>query len=91
MLRATARTVTGSVAVDMTTVRRRKREMVERQVAKHLQIYRASGAELIMGSGRFVASKTLEVNLNDGGTRELVANKVFLNVGTHAALPKFLV
>ena len=29
-------TVTGSVAVDMATVRRRKREMVERQVAKHL-------------------------------------------------------
>jgi len=78
---------TGSVTVDMATVRRRKREMVERQVAKHLQIYRASGTELIMGSGRFVASKTLEVNLNDGGTRELVADKVFLNVGTHAAIP----
>jgi len=81
-------TVTGSVAVDMATVRRRKREMVERQVAKHLQIYRASGAELIMGSGRFVAPKTLEVNLKDGGTRELAADKVFLNVGTHAAIPK---
>jgi pyruvate/2-oxoglutarate dehydrogenase complex dihydrolipoamide dehydrogenase (E3) component len=50
-------TVTSSVTVDMATVRRRKREMVERQVAKHLQIYRASGAELIMGSGRFVAPK----------------------------------
>jgi pyruvate/2-oxoglutarate dehydrogenase complex dihydrolipoamide dehydrogenase (E3) component len=29
-------TVTNSVAVDMTTVRRRKREMVERQIARHL-------------------------------------------------------
>jgi pyruvate/2-oxoglutarate dehydrogenase complex dihydrolipoamide dehydrogenase (E3) component len=36
-------TVTSSVTVNMTTVRRRKREMVERQVAQHLQIYRASG------------------------------------------------
>ena len=80
-------TVTSSVTVDMATVRRRKREMVERQVAKHLQIYRASGAELIMGSGRFVAPKTVEVNLNDGGTRELMADKVFLNVGTHTAIP----
>jgi pyruvate/2-oxoglutarate dehydrogenase complex dihydrolipoamide dehydrogenase (E3) component len=80
-------TVTGSVTVDMATVRRRKREMVERQVAQHLRIYRASGAELIMGSGRFVAPKTLTVNLNDGGTRELAADKVFLNVGTHAAIP----
>jgi pyruvate/2-oxoglutarate dehydrogenase complex dihydrolipoamide dehydrogenase (E3) component len=31
-------TVTGPVAVDMATVRRRKREMVERQIAKHVQI-----------------------------------------------------
>ena len=79
--------VTGSVTVDMVIVRQRKRAMVERQVAKHLEIYRASGAELIMGNGRFIAPKTLEVNLNDGGTRELVADKVFLNVGTHAAIP----
>src|ERR1700720_538979 len=80
-------TVTDSVTVDMTTVRRRKREMVERQLAKHLQIYRTSGAKLIMGTGRFVAPKTLEVKTNDGGTRVLVADKVFLNVGTHAAIP----
>jgi pyruvate/2-oxoglutarate dehydrogenase complex dihydrolipoamide dehydrogenase (E3) component len=78
---------TDSVTVDMTAVRRRKREMVERQVAKHREIYRASGAELIMGNGRFVAPKTLGVNLNDGGARKLAADKVFLNVGTHAAIP----
>jgi pyruvate/2-oxoglutarate dehydrogenase complex dihydrolipoamide dehydrogenase (E3) component len=83
-------TVTSSVTVEMATVRRRKREMVERQVAQHLQIYRESGAELIMGSGRFVAPKTLEVKLNDGGTRVLAADKVFLNVGTHAAIPNVL-
>jgi pyruvate/2-oxoglutarate dehydrogenase complex dihydrolipoamide dehydrogenase (E3) component len=80
-------TVTGSVAVDMATVRQRKRQMVERQIARHLQNYQTSGVELIMGSGRFVAPKTLEVTLNDGGTRVLSADKVFLNVGTHAALP----
>jgi pyruvate/2-oxoglutarate dehydrogenase complex dihydrolipoamide dehydrogenase (E3) component len=78
---------TGSVTVDMATVLRRKREMVERQVKKHQQLYKASGAELIMGSGRFVAPKTLEVKLNDGGTRTLAAEKVFLNVGTRAAIP----
>jgi pyruvate/2-oxoglutarate dehydrogenase complex dihydrolipoamide dehydrogenase (E3) component len=80
-------TVTSSVTVDMATVRRRKREMVERQIAQHVQIYRTSGAELIMGSGRFLTPKTLEVKLNDGGTRVLAADKVFLNVGTHAAIP----
>ena len=79
--------MTGSVVVDMATVRRRKREMVERQVAKHLENYKASGAELIMGSGRFVAPKTLEVSVHGGGTRVLTADKIFLNLGTHAAIP----
>src|SRR5262249_57022183 len=62
-------------------------EMVDRQVEAHLQKYKASGAELIMGSGRFVAPKTLEVALNGGGVRVLAGGKVFLNVGTHAAIP----
>jgi pyruvate/2-oxoglutarate dehydrogenase complex dihydrolipoamide dehydrogenase (E3) component len=79
--------VAGPVTVDMATVLRRKREMVERQVAQHVQLYQASGAELIMGGGCFVGAKTLEVKLNDGGARVLAADKVFLNVGTHAAIP----
>ena len=80
-------TVVGPVTVDMATVRQRKRNMVEAQVAKHLQNYKTSGAELIMGAGRFVAPKTLEVQLNDGGTRVLAGDQVFVNVGTHAAIP----
>jgi pyruvate/2-oxoglutarate dehydrogenase complex dihydrolipoamide dehydrogenase (E3) component len=79
--------MTGPVKVDMATVRRRKRDMVEAQVAKHLENYKKSGAELIMGSGRFVAPKTLEVSLNGGGTRTLTGGQVFLDLGTHAAIP----
>jgi pyruvate/2-oxoglutarate dehydrogenase complex dihydrolipoamide dehydrogenase (E3) component len=79
--------MTGPVKVDMAIVRRRKRDMVEAQVAAHLKNYKASGAELIMGNGRFVAPKTLEVNLSDGGTRTLAGAQVFLNLGTHAAIP----
>jgi pyruvate/2-oxoglutarate dehydrogenase complex dihydrolipoamide dehydrogenase (E3) component len=80
-------TMTGAAKIDMATVRRVKREMVERQVAKHLENYRSSGAELVMGEARFVTSKTLEVSLRDGGTRTLTADKIFLNVGTHAVVP----
>src|SRR5436305_5814670 len=79
--------VTGSVAVDMAKVRQRKREMVEGLIAVHLDLYRQSGAELIMGDGRFVAPKTLEVRLRDGGTRVLRGERVFLNVGTRATIP----
>ena len=80
-------TVTGPVATDMATVRQRKRDMVDRQIAAHLQNYKTSGVDLILGAGRFVAPKTLEVRVNDGGTRVLAGEQVFLNVGTHAAIP----
>jgi pyruvate/2-oxoglutarate dehydrogenase complex dihydrolipoamide dehydrogenase (E3) component len=79
--------VTGSVAVDMARVRQRKREMVEGLIAVHLDLYKKSGAELIMGDGRFVAPKTLEVRLRDGGTRVLKGERVFLNLGTRATIP----
>jgi len=81
-------TMTGAVKMDMAKVRQRKRDMVNREIDFHLKSYKTSGAELIMGTGRFAAPKTLEVRLNDGGTRELAADQVFLNVGTHAAIPK---
>jgi pyruvate/2-oxoglutarate dehydrogenase complex dihydrolipoamide dehydrogenase (E3) component len=77
----------GSIATDMAKVRQRKREMVEREVALHLKNYRESGAEIVMGSGRFVGPKTLEVQLNDGGSRVLMAEQVFLNLGSRAAMP----
>jgi pyruvate/2-oxoglutarate dehydrogenase complex dihydrolipoamide dehydrogenase (E3) component len=78
---------TGPVTVDMVAVRQRKRAMVQNFVDIHLRNYAASGAELIMGTGRFVAPKTLEVSVNDGGTRVLTGDKVFVDVGTHAAIP----
>jgi len=80
-------TITGPVKVDMGKVRQRKRDMVQALVDAHLRNYKTSGAELIMGSGRFIAPKTIEVSLNGGGTRTLVGAQVFLNVGTHAAIP----
>jgi pyruvate/2-oxoglutarate dehydrogenase complex dihydrolipoamide dehydrogenase (E3) component len=79
--------VTGPVTVDMAQVRQRKRAMVEGLIALHLDLYRASGAELLLGDGWFVAPKTLEVRLRDGGTRLLTGERVFLNVGTQATLP----
>jgi pyruvate/2-oxoglutarate dehydrogenase complex dihydrolipoamide dehydrogenase (E3) component len=78
---------TGRVEIDMATVRDRKRKMVDQQIAAHLSNYQTSGAQLIMGSGRFVAPKTLEVRLNEGNTRTLSGDRVFINVGTHAAIP----
>ena len=79
--------VTGPVTTDMAIVVKRKRDMVQREIAAHLHNYNTTGAQLIMGNGRFVAPKTLEVQLNDGGTRVLAGERVFINVGTHTAIP----
>jgi pyruvate/2-oxoglutarate dehydrogenase complex dihydrolipoamide dehydrogenase (E3) component len=78
---------TGRVAIDMAKVRDRKRKMVDDRIAVNVRNYKDSGTELIMGSGHFVGPKTLEVQLNDGGTQVLVGDRVFINVGTRAAIP----
>jgi pyruvate/2-oxoglutarate dehydrogenase complex dihydrolipoamide dehydrogenase (E3) component len=80
-------TTTGRVATDMAMVRQRKQKMVDNEIAFHLNAYKTSGAELIMGSGRFVAPRTIDVRLNDGGNRLLSGAQIVLNVGSHAAVP----
>jgi pyruvate/2-oxoglutarate dehydrogenase complex dihydrolipoamide dehydrogenase (E3) component len=79
--------VSASHSTNMAAVRKRKRDMVAGMIALALQAYKDSGAELIMGSGRFLAPKTLEVRLNDGGVRILTGDRVFLNLGTRATIP----
>jgi pyruvate/2-oxoglutarate dehydrogenase complex dihydrolipoamide dehydrogenase (E3) component len=73
--------------VDMAAVHRRKREMVEDLVNVHLDRYKQNNVQLIMGEGRFVGPKRLEVKTNDGTVRLVEGDRVFLNVGTHAAIP----
>jgi len=80
-------TLAGAVKIDMRKVRRRKQDMIDREIEFHLNAYKTSGAELIMGSGRFVGPKTIEVTLNDGGARLLSGDEVVINIGTHAAIP----
>ena len=76
----------GGVTIDMATVLRHKRAMVRHEFELHMQNFTATGTELLVGHGRFVAPKTLEVSL-EGGTRVLTGDRVFLNLGTHAAIP----
>src|SRR5262249_59478620 len=58
-------TETGAVATDMAKVRRRKQDMIDREIAFHFNAYKTSGAELVMGSGRFVGPRTTEVAVDD--------------------------
>jgi pyruvate/2-oxoglutarate dehydrogenase complex dihydrolipoamide dehydrogenase (E3) component len=74
--------------INMSAVRDRKRRMVNGLIQLHLDNYKQTGAELIMGSGRFVAPKTLEVALLDGGIRVLRGDKVIIGTGTRAKTEK---
>jgi pyruvate/2-oxoglutarate dehydrogenase complex dihydrolipoamide dehydrogenase (E3) component len=76
-----------NVRIDMSVVRDRKRKMVSGLVDIHLANFKSSGAELIMGWGRFTAPRTIEVALAGGGTRTLRGSKVVIGTATHATLP----
>src|ERR1700709_2479915 len=76
-------TTTGPVGINMDRVRQRKREMVDGLIATNLELYETRGARLIMGEGRLAGPSMLEVQLNEGGTRLMEADRIFINVGTH--------
>lgn len=78
---------TGPIAIDMAGIYARKRAMVDGIIEVHTNKYRAAGNELIFGDGTFVGPKTLHVALREGGERSLSAERVFIDVGTHAAVP----
>jgi pyruvate/2-oxoglutarate dehydrogenase complex dihydrolipoamide dehydrogenase (E3) component len=72
--------------VDMSGVRERKRAMVHGLNDMYMENYRNTGAEFILGTGRFVAPRTVEVTLPDGTTRQLRGTNVIVSTGTRAAL-----
>jgi pyruvate/2-oxoglutarate dehydrogenase complex dihydrolipoamide dehydrogenase (E3) component len=78
---------TAPAHLEMAEVRARKRRMVDGLVSMHIDKYKGSGAELVFGEGSFVGPKTIEVRLKNGGVRTLEGERVFLNLGIHAAIP----
>src|ERR1700756_2345569 len=73
-------------AIDMAQVRERKRKMVRGLNDMYMENYRSTGAEFILGTGRFLAPRTVEVILADGTTRQLRGANVIVSTGTRAAL-----
>jgi pyruvate/2-oxoglutarate dehydrogenase complex dihydrolipoamide dehydrogenase (E3) component len=72
--------------IHMTGVRDSKRKMVEGLVDMHLANFKSSGAELLFGSGRFIAPKTIEVSLPDGGSRFLHGENIIISTGSRATI-----
>lgn len=78
-------TAPGTVAME--GVRQRKREMVDGMIEIHRKRFAVPSLEFVLGEGRFIAPRTIEVLLADGGSRRVVGQRVFLNLGSHATIP----
>ncbi len=73
-------------AIDMLRVRDRKRAMVSGLIDIHVENFEKSGVELIVGSGKFIGPRTIEVTMAEGGTRRLRGTDVIVGTGTRARL-----
>jgi pyruvate/2-oxoglutarate dehydrogenase complex dihydrolipoamide dehydrogenase (E3) component len=78
--------VHGKWHVDMAAVNARRQRMIDGLRDMHLANYAKSHAEIVMGFGRFIADKTIEVTLNAGGTRTLRSDYIFLDTGSRATI-----
>lgn len=78
----------GPVAVNMSAVRRRKQQIVDAfRDGGRRAIEKTEGLDLLRGEASFTAPNSIEVRLNDGGTRLLTGKKIFINTGGHPANP----
>ena len=72
--------------IDMSGVRDRKRKMVAGMNEMYMDNYRKTGAEFILGTGRFIAPRVVEVALSDGTIRRMRGTNVIVSTGTRAAM-----
>jgi len=72
--------------VDMAGVNARRQKLVDDNLQVHRTNFAKNKGEIVMGFGRFIAEKTVEVALNAGGTRTLRSDRIFLDTGSHATI-----
>jgi pyruvate/2-oxoglutarate dehydrogenase complex dihydrolipoamide dehydrogenase (E3) component len=77
----------GEPKVDMARVSQRVRDVVDGMVELNQKAFDASGFDLILGTGRFVAPRLIQVEMNNGQVRIVEGEHAFINTGTFAAIP----
>lgn len=73
--------------IDLAALRARKEAVVGGMVAAHERMFPASGMDFVRGTARFVAPRTVEIALNDGGRRRVRGARVLINTGTTPSVP----
>ncbi|MCX4432142.1 dihydrolipoyl dehydrogenase family protein [Streptomyces mirabilis] len=77
----------GKVEVDLDMLRSHKEGVVADMVNLNHHQFLDSGMDLVLGTARFVAERTVEIDLNDGGRRVVRGADVVINTGTVPHLP----
>ena len=77
---------TSGYTVNMAKVTDRKRTMVKGLVDIHVGNFASSGVDLVLGHGYFVGPRTIQVDLQSGGTRLVRGRNVVIGTGTRATL-----
>jgi pyruvate/2-oxoglutarate dehydrogenase complex dihydrolipoamide dehydrogenase (E3) component len=77
----------GPVTVDQSKVRLRKNAIVDSFRGGGERRLRNNGVDLLMGEGSFTGPKSIRVQLNDGGERQLTADTIIVNTGGRPSIP----
>ena len=78
----------GPVTVDMVQVRQRKRDIVDSfRDGSQRRIESAPGLDLLFGEASFTGPHAVQVRLQDGGARQLAADRIFINAGARPFKP----
>ncbi|MFM0477021.1 FAD-dependent oxidoreductase [Paraburkholderia strydomiana] len=76
-----------SLTSDMAQVSANVRSVVDGMVELNRHAFEASGLDLVIGMGRFVAPRKILVRANDGSEQVFEGENVYINTGTVASIP----
>jgi pyruvate/2-oxoglutarate dehydrogenase complex dihydrolipoamide dehydrogenase (E3) component len=80
--------VGGEPSVSLDRLRRHKQSVVDGMVTAHEKMFADSGMDFVLGTARFVADRTVEIETRGGGTRVVRGRDVVINTGTAPAQPQ---
>ena len=79
---------TGEISLDLKRVRQRKRDIVNSfRNGSQARLEKTDKLDLVFGTARFTGARSLTVRLNEGGERQITAERIYINAGTRAAVP----
>jgi pyruvate/2-oxoglutarate dehydrogenase complex dihydrolipoamide dehydrogenase (E3) component len=80
---------TGTIGLDLTKVRERKRAIVDSfRNGSQRRVEKTKNLELIFGQAQFTAAFSVKVKKTDGTEVLLTGEKIFINAGCRPAVPK---